>query len=158
MQKRQRFSCQRNVWIHTPQGGGEGYSVESLVGGVVIAGFRPKNVIFPHSFSDLASKIHTRFQTLPLGTYVIITQIRTPTKRFLKIYFEFSSPSITLSFVFIWSSNDKYIHTLSKFPHKPYPFPDQKSKVYTRFRPKQCKNDILRGGTFLYGFYPIRYP
>ena len=34
MQKRQRFSCQRNVWIHAPQGGreGEGYPGESLVG------------------------------------------------------------------------------------------------------------------------------
>ena len=79
MQKRQRFSCQRNVWIHTPQWGRGGVLRGILGGGVVrvswlgLVGFRPKNVIFPHSFSDLVSKIHTRFQTWPLGTNVIIT-------------------------------------------------------------------------------------
>ena len=36
--------------------------------------FRPKTCRFPHLFSDKTSKIHTRFQTWPLGTnYVIIT-------------------------------------------------------------------------------------
>ena len=36
--------------------------------------FRPKTCHFPHLFSDKTSKIHTRFQTWPLGTnYVIIT-------------------------------------------------------------------------------------
>ena len=39
-----------------------------------LVGFRPKNVVFPHLFSGLASKIHTRFQTWTLGTYVIITK------------------------------------------------------------------------------------
>ena len=36
--------------------------------------FRPKTCHFPHLFSDKTSKIHTRFQTWPLGiNYVIIT-------------------------------------------------------------------------------------
>ena len=36
--------------------------------------FRPKKCNFSHPFSDQASKIHTRFQTLLLGrNYVIIT-------------------------------------------------------------------------------------
>ena len=37
---------------------------------------------FPHPFSDQTSKIHTRFQTWPVGSnYVIITQIRGETKK-----------------------------------------------------------------------------
>ena len=50
-----------------------------------------------------------------------------------------------LSFLFIWSSNDKYIHTLSKFPRKPYPIPDQKSKVYTRFYTKTMRKRYPSG-------------
>lgn len=36
MQKRQRFSCQRNVWIHTPQGGGRGGVLRGILGGGVV--------------------------------------------------------------------------------------------------------------------------
>ena len=36
--------------------------------------FQTKKCHFPHPFSDQTSKIHTRFQTWPLGrNYVIIT-------------------------------------------------------------------------------------
>ena len=45
---------------------------------------KTKNCHFPHPFSYQTSK-----QTLSLRNYVIITLIRTPNKRFLKIHFEF---------------------------------------------------------------------
>ena len=42
--------------------------------GVCLTLFQTKKCHFPHLFSDKTSKIHTRFQTLPLGrNYVIIT-------------------------------------------------------------------------------------
>ena len=52
---------------------GDGYSWEFLAG-VCLTLFQTKKCHFPHLFSDKTSKIHTRFQTLPLGrNYVIIT-------------------------------------------------------------------------------------
>ena len=49
-------------------GGGGGYSSEFLVGVCrpvpqILTQFQTKICHFPHPFSDLASKIHTRFQT-----------------------------------------------------------------------------------------------
>ena len=42
--------------------------------GVCLTLFQTKKCHFPHLFSDQTSKIHTHFQTLPLGrNYVIIT-------------------------------------------------------------------------------------
>ena len=60
-----------------------------------------------------------------------------------------------LSYSFGVQNNDKYIHTLSKFPRKPYPIPDQKSKVYTRFYTKTMRNWYPSGGTYLYLSYQI---
>ena len=61
-------------------GGGWGYSWEFLVGVCrlvlqILTLFQTaKNCNFPHPFSDPTSKIHTRFQTCPLGrNYVSIT-------------------------------------------------------------------------------------
>ena len=52
---------------------GDGYSWEFLAG-VCLTLFQTKKYHFPYLFSDQTSKIHTRFQTLPLGrNYVIIT-------------------------------------------------------------------------------------
>ena len=57
----------------SPEGGGGGYSWEFLAG-LCLTLFQTKRCHFPHLFSDQTSKIHTRFQTLPLGrNYVIIT-------------------------------------------------------------------------------------
>ena len=100
--------------------------------------FRPKNVI-PHPFSDQTSKIHTRFQTLPLGkNYVIITQLREQTKNFLK---RISNLGISIQlFLFIWNWNDKYVRTLPYFPRKPYPIPDHNGKVYTCIQTKTAQN------------------
>ena len=72
--------------------------------------FRPKKCNSPHSFSDQTSKIHTRFQTWPLGrNYVIITYILAQTKKLFKAI---SNSHISLSFLLIWNWNDKYVHTL----------------------------------------------
>ena len=79
-----RFSCRRPASLlklpikyMDPQG----YSWERLGGGLwwppalqILTRFQTKKCHFPHSFSDQTSKIHTRFQTWPLGrNYVIIT-------------------------------------------------------------------------------------
>ena len=54
-------------------GGGAGYSGEFLAG-LCLTLFQTKKCHFPYLFSDKTSKIHTRFQTFPLGrNYVIIT-------------------------------------------------------------------------------------
>ena len=56
-----------------------GYSWEFLVGVCrlvlqILTRFQTKKCNFPYPFSDQTSKIHTRFQTWPLGrNYVIIT-------------------------------------------------------------------------------------
>ena len=59
---------------------------------------------------------HTRFQIWPLRNYVIITSvissIRTRTKRFLKIHFEFAH----FSFFLIDFSGIETINTLTHFP------------------------------------------
>ena len=65
--------------IGSPSSPEGGYSREFLVGVCrpvlqIMTLFQTKNCHFPHPFSDQASKIHTRFQTWPLGrNYVIIT-------------------------------------------------------------------------------------
>ena len=75
----------------TRGGGGEGASWEFLVGVChpvfqIKTLFQIKKYNFPHPFSDQTSKIHTRFQTWPLGrNYVLITQIRTQSKKIFKL-------------------------------------------------------------------------
>ena len=62
-----------------PRGGGGGYSWEYLVRVCrpvlqILTRFQTIKCYFPHPFSDQTSRIHTRFQTWPLGrNYVIIT-------------------------------------------------------------------------------------
>ena len=53
--------------------GGGGYSWEFLAG-LCLTLYQTKKCYFPYLSSEQTSKIHTRFQTLPLGrNYVIIT-------------------------------------------------------------------------------------
>ena len=63
--------------------------------------FQTKHCNFPHPFSDLASKIHTRF-------HVIITNIRRLTKR--KIHFEFIGILLFLFYSFGIETTNKFIH------------------------------------------------
>ena len=57
----------------------EGYSWEFMLGVCRLVFLNPdpisdQKVSFPHSFSDLTSKIHTRFQTWPLVRNYVITE------------------------------------------------------------------------------------
>ena len=79
-----------------------GYSWEFLVGvwpwfAKSWSYFRPEKCYLSHPFLDLASKIHTSFQTSPLRNYVITTLTETATKKgFLK---SMSNSHISLSFL-----------------------------------------------------------
>ena len=71
----------------TRGGGGGEASWEFLVGVChpvlqIQTLFQIKKYNFAHPFSDQTSKIHTRFQTWPLGrNFVLVTQIRTQSKK-----------------------------------------------------------------------------
>ena len=98
---------------HRPPGGGGGYSYEFLLGVC-----RP--VLHILTLFQIKT-CHTRFQTWPLKSipvfrlgigrnYVIIyNKIKTLTKRFLTIHFEFAYYSF---FHFHLNWNDKYVHAL----------------------------------------------
>ena len=101
--------------------------------------FRPKNVI-----------IHTRFQKWPLRNYVIITQIRTVTRKislnplririFLFLSYPFGTETIKRSYT-------------SLVPSKTIPYSRPKSTPV--FRLKRYKNPTLLGGTYLKGADPL---
>ena len=105
---------------------------------------------FPHPFSDQKSKIHTRFNTRPLGrNYVITTQIRAQTKKFQN-HFEFAY----LSLISFYSFG---IETINTFKHSVVPsksIPDSRpewAKRISVFRPNRRKSPTRWGGTYIYG-------
>ena len=108
--------------------------------------FRPRNVIF-----------HTRFQTWPLGrNYVTITQIRAETKKFFK---GISNSHISISFLFIWNWNGKYVHTFPQFPRKPHPIPNPNGQsVYYQFSDQKGPKTIPFGAVHTYLDYIREYP
>ena len=66
------LACGHTTTKASPESGGRGVLLGILGGGVPTL-FQTKKCHFPYLFSDQTSKIHTRFQTLPLGrNYVII--------------------------------------------------------------------------------------
>ena len=104
--------------LAVPRRGGGGVLLGILSGGACAARFskswpyfRPKNVI-PHPFSDQTSKIHTRFQTFPLGkNYVIITQLREQTKKI-------SSNAFRICIFLLFSRSYSFgIETINTFIH-----------------------------------------
>ena len=118
--------------------------------------FQTKTCHFPHRFSDLTSKIHTSFQTwrrsqnatylFKKANYIIITEMRTPTKNiFLKIHFEFAYYGF-ISYSF--RTNRQICSYTTVAPLKT--IPDS--------RPKRRKNLTLWGGTYLNGLYRDVYP
>ena len=101
-------------------GGGGGGSWKLLVGVCrpvlqILTLFQTKNCNFPHPFSDLAFKIHTRF-------HVIITNIRRPTKRPLKIHFEIIGILLFLFYSFGIETTNKFIHPRSFLKNSRKPF------------------------------------
>ena len=121
-----------NILYSLRGGGGEGYSWEFLEGvcrvvSQILTLFQTQKYHFPHLFSDQISKIHTHFQTWPLGiNYVIITDVRAQTKKLFK---SISNLHICLSF---FEMVNTFIH-------------------YTHFQTKKGQKPTLWGGTYLYG-------
>ena len=73
----------------------------------ILTRFQTKQCHFPHPFSDQNSKIHTRFQTWPLGrNYVIMTYIIAQTKHFFKCI---SNSHISTSFLYSFGIETKNI-------------------------------------------------
>ena len=119
---------------------GVGYSQEFLVGVCclvlqILILLQTKKCHFPHPFSDLASIFLTCFQTwrrsqnatqscLQRQTlcHSCITEIRTPTKGFLKILFQFTYYSFSLIHM-EWKRQEHSCITV--VPQKLYPIPDQ---------------------------------
>ena len=123
------------------------YSWEFLVGVCrpvfqILDLFQTKKCHFPDPFSDQTSKIHTRFQTWPLGrNYVIITY---------PLFKSISNSHISLSFLLIWNWNDRYVHTLRSSQPDSTP---KWAKCIPVFRPKRRKNPTRWGGTYRYSLF-----
>ena len=107
----------------------------------------------PHPFSNLAYKIHTGFQTGKRSqntTYMFIKhklyhhyEIRSPTRRFLKILFEIGI--LWAYFLFIWNqSSNLLLHHCGSLKNYTQ-FQTRMGKVYTLFRPKRCKKPYPLG-------------
>ena len=110
---------------------------------IFLPDFRPKNV----PVLDQTSKIHTRFQTCPLGrNYVSIILIRARTKKNYSIPFEFAYFSFLLSYSF-------EIETIKTFIHCVVP-----SKTIPDSRAKRRKNRIRWGGTYLWLYKGVLPP
>ena len=90
----------------------------------------------PYPISDLASN--------KLCRHYLDYNANTEKIKISKIHFEFA---------YIWNWNDKYVHTLPKFPRKPYPPIRANNGLIPVFRPKRLKNPTLWGDTNIYGLY-----
>ena len=102
-----------------------------------------KKIHFPHPFSDLASKIHTRFQTWPLGrNYIIITYIWAQTKN--------SSNTFRIR-IFYFPSYSFRIETINTFMHSCSSlenhtrFQTKMSKIYIRFQTRKAQKPYPLG-------------
>ena len=108
-----------------------------------------KKCNFPHPFPDQTSKIHTGFQTWPLGrNYVIITSPLERKQKIIQIHFEFAVLFLAYSF------GIKTINTfiLSVVPSKTIPDSTPKwAKCIPVFRAKRRKNLTRWGGIYLHG-------
>ena len=103
----------------------------------ILARFQTKECHFSHPFSDHTSKIHTCFQTWPLGrNYVIITQIRAQTKNCSNTFririFLFRSYSFGIETI------NAFIHSRSSFENHTQ-FQTKMGKVYNPFQTKKAQ-------------------
>ena len=92
-------------------GGGAGYSWEFLVGACrpvlqILTPFQTKICHFLHPFSELASKIHTRFQTSILEIMVSLLRLKDQQRYFLKAILN------SCIFSFGIETTNIYIHAL----------------------------------------------
>ena len=119
--------------------------------------FQTKKCHFPHLFSDQTSKIHTRFQTWPLGrNYVCILSAdknNSPNSFRIRIF-------LFLSYSFGIKTINTFIHSRSSLETIPDSRPEW-AKCIPVFRPKQRKNPTRWGDTYLRSLYkgvPARNP
>ena len=75
-------------------------------------------------------------------------------KRFLKIQFEVSYFSFFP--VIIWNWSDKYVHTLSYFPQKPNPIPDQNRQSLYSFSDQNASKTLPFVAAHTYIAYLIK--
>ena len=121
-------------WFTTRRGGG-GYSLKFFVGVCrprlqIQTQLQTKKCHFPHLFSDLASKIHTRFQTWPQKSIPVF-------RPGLKNPYPFSDLASKIHTRFqTWPQ--KSIPVFRPGLKNPYPFSDLASKIYTRFQTWPC--------------------
>ena len=104
------------IWAAVPGGGGGGGGLQFSKSWPY---FRPKNFIF-----------HIHFQTWPQKSLPVfrpgLSEIMSSFLRWQRQQKRFLiCIIISLSFLYIWNWNDKYVHTLPWFPQKPYLIPDQ---------------------------------
>ena len=109
---------------------------------------------FPHPFSDLEEVIKRNIRCLH-KTAVIIAEIRTSTKRFLKIHLEFAYYTCLLIHL------DLKLRTRSCKTVVPSTIPDSRPKqvkCVPVFRPKWLKNPTLWGSTYPYTVFIREHP
>ena len=109
---------------------------------------------FPHPFSDLEGVIKRNITCLH-KTAVIIADIRTPTKRFLKIHFEFAYYTCFLIHL------ELKRRTRSCTTVVPTTIPDSRPKqvkFVPVFRPKRLKTPSVWGNTYPYTVFIREHP
>ena len=149
-------------YVILPGGGGEGGTSGNSWWGVcrpvlqILTLFQIKKCHFPHPFSDMevvTKRNITRLHKTEIN--VIIAEIKTATKRFLEMHFEFEYYT---SFSFIWNWNDAHIDIQPWFLRKPYPIPDQNGQNLYPFSDQNCAKALSSGAAHTYMAYIRDYP
>ena len=142
------MSARLNIPLHPevtacPGGGTPGSGGCCLVLQILTL-FQTKKCHFPSPFSHQTSKIHTRFQTCPLGrNYVIITKIRAQKRKKLVNPFRIR--------IFLFLAFSFGIETINTFIHSVVPsktIPDsrpKRAKCMTRFQTKKAQKPYPKG-------------
>ena len=127
-----------------------------IIGGVcdpvlqILTLFWTKKCIFSYPSSDLASEIHTRFQTWRLRNYFIITLIGTRTKRI-------SRSHVSLSTSFGIETMNTFIFSY-EFSPEPYPVPYPNGQSLYPFSDQNGARTLPFGVAHTYNAYIREYP
>ena len=117
--------------------------------------FQTKTCHFPHPFSDLTSKIHTRFQTWPFGEIMLsLPRSKAQTKNS-------SNPFQIRSLLFLYSFGIKTINTFiysRSSLQKSYPIPDQNGQRVYQSADQNDAKTLPEGAVHTYIAYIKGYP
>ena len=119
--------------------------------------FQTKKCHFSQPFSDLACKIHSRFQT---SIYVItssLLRLEQQQKSFLKFHFEFAYLFFSFFYSFGIVTINTFIHSLDSL-RKPYPIPDQTGQSVYPFSDRNGTKTIPFWAAHTYMAYIREYP